>query len=246
MSGSECRQTKNLRVMLVDDEKLARDFLTRMLSKNESIREILGCASAVEARERIRQFRPDLVFLDIEMPGGSGFQLLEQLPSEDFPVVVFTTAFAQFATKAFDVQACDYLLKPFDEDRLLLALDRAKEAMENHAKSSRSPIRITVPLGNRVIRLAAHEIDWMSAEDNYVRIHWGKQTLLVRSTLEKLERGFKSEMLLRVHRSWIVNTKRVREVRRAANHQYSIVLEDGTAIKCSRRCKRRLRTALDL
>jgi two-component system, LytTR family, response regulator len=246
MSSSESRQTKKLRVMLVDDETLARDFLTRMLSKNESVQEILGCASAVEARERMRQFRPDLLFLDIEMPGGSGFQLLELLPSEDIPVVVFTTAFAQFAPQAFDVQACDYLLKPFDEDRLFLALDRAKEALENHARRSRSPIRITVPLGNRTVRLAAYEIDWMSAEDNYVRINCGKQSLLVRSTLKKLERDLKSEMLLRVHRSWIVNIKRVKEVRRNSNHQYSIVLEDGTAIKCSRRYKHRLRTAFDL
>jgi two-component system LytT family response regulator len=244
MNSSEFQRAGRLKALLVDDEKLAREFLARMLWKNESIQECVACRSAAEARERIKQFRPDILFLDIEMPEGSGFQLLDMLHSEELPIVVFTTAFAQFASRAFDVQACDYLLKPFDEDRLSLAIDRAKEALRNHSRSARTANKITLPLGDRTVRLAAHEIDWMFAEDNYVRIHCGKENLLVRSTLSKLERDFRSEVLLRVHRSCIVNINRVKEVQRDRNHQYSIILGDGTAVKCSRRYKRRLRMAL--
>lgn len=246
MNSPQLGHKRKLSVMIVDDEKLARDFLTRMLSKLEDIQEILACATVGEARERICQFRPEVLFLDIEMPGESGFQLLEALPPAKVPVVVFTTAHAQFASKAFDVQACDYLLKPFDEDRLFLALDRAKESLENHARSSRSPTRITVPLGNRAVRLAAHEIDCMSAEDNYVRIHCGKESLLVRSTLEKLERDLRDEMLLRVHRSTIVNIRCVKEIRRGYNHQYFLILRDERVVKCSRRYRRRIRAAFRL
>lgn len=246
MITSQIRRTTALRVLVVDDEKLAREFLVRMLSRNECIQECVACGSVIEARERMKQLRPDVLFLDIEMPGGSGFQLLETLPAEDVPIVVFTTAFAEFALRAFDVQACDYLLKPFDEERLSLALDRAREALRSHARSARSPKRITLPLGDRTVRLAAHEVDWMSAEDNYVRIHSGKEEWLVRSTLGKLENAFRSRAFLRVHRSCVVNLSRIKEVRRGHNHLYSIILSDGAVVKCSRRYKRRLQTALDL
>lgn len=246
MSRQEISLRGPMRALVVDDEELARDFLTRMLSRNDHIGEIQTCANISKALERIGEFRPDVLFLDIQMPGGSGFNLLESLSTKRAPVVIFTTAFAKFAAKAFDVQACDYLLKPFDEERVSLALDRAREALNHHAKRLRSPAKITVSLGNRTIRLAADEIDWMSAEDNYVRIHSGTQNVLVRSTLEKLERDLKDEVLLRVHRSWVVNTQRVKEIRRGNKRQYSVILEDGTAIRCSRRFKRRLRTMFDL
>jgi len=246
MSGHEVRPARKLRALLVDDERLARNFLTRMLSRNERVQESVACGSAAEAQERIKEFRPDVLLLDVDMPGGSGFELLEALPSGDLPIIVFTTAFPQFAPRAFDAQACDYLLKPFDEDRLSVALERAQQALQNHARAARSPRKISLPLGDRVLRLSADEIDWISAEDNYVRIHRGKESLLVRSTLNKLQRDFRCEPFLRVHRSCMVNVNRVREVRRSRNHQYSLILSDGTAIPCSRRYKRRLRLALDL
>ena len=194
-----------MRAIVVDDERLARDFLTRMLAMSEQIDQIQTCASIAEAGEQIFRFRPDVIFLDIQMPGGTGFDLLERLKSGSAPVVIFTTAFAEFGPKAFDVQACDYLLKPFDEERLGLALDRAGEALRHHSRS-------------RSVRLTAQDIDWMAAEDNYVRIHSGTQNLLVRSTLEKLERDLKDGTLLRVHRSWIVNINRVKEIRRGESN----------------------------
>jgi two-component system LytT family response regulator len=246
MNRREPQSAQELRVLVVDDEKLARNFLLRMLSKDEAIHQIEACGSVSEARRCMQQFHPDILFLDVQMPGASGFQLLEMLPSGEHPVVVFTTAFAQFATRAFDVQACDYLLKPFDEDRLFLALDRAREALKNHLKRVRSPMRITVPLGDRAVRLSADEIDWMAADDNYVRICCGKKTLMVRSTLERLERDLKSEMLLRVHRSWIINLKSVKEVRYNCNHQYALIMADGTTVTCSRRYKHLLRSALGI
>lgn len=246
MIGHAIRPARKLRALFVDDEKLARNFLSRMLSRSEKIQESAGCASAAEARERIKEFRPDVLLLDIDMPGGSGFDLLDALPSRDLPIVVFTTAHPQFAPRAFDAQACDYLLKPFDEDRLSLALERVEQALENHTRSASSPRKITVPFGERVLRLSADEIDWITAEDNYVRIHRGKESLLMRSTLNKLECYFQNELLLRVHRSCMVNIGRIREVRKGTNHQYALVLEDGTMIPCSRRYKRRLRSALNL
>lgn len=146
-SGAHLTQklrAQKLRVMLVDDEGLARNFLRRMLAKDDDIQEIQECSSASEARERIQQCCPDILFLDVKMPGLSGFDLLEKLSEEDQPVVVFTTAFANYAPRAFDIQACDYVMKPFDEDRLFLALDRAKEALRNQLRRARSPFRITV------------------------------------------------------------------------------------------------------
>ena len=246
MIGYPPHPARKLRALLVDDEKLARNFLARMLSRSEKIQESIACASAAEARERIKEFRPDLLLLDIDMPGGSGFDFLDSLPSRDVPIVVFTTAHPQFAPRAFDAQACDYLLKPFDEDRLALALERVQQALQNHTRAARSPRRISLPLGDRVLRLSADEIDWISAEDNYVRIHRGKENVLVRATLNNLAREFHSDFLLRVHRSCLVNINRVKEVHRGPNHHYSLVLEDGTPIPCSRRYKRRLRAILNL
>jgi two-component system LytT family response regulator len=232
--------------MLVDDEALARSFLRRILAKDDDIQEIQACSSAGEALERIQQCRPDILFLDVKMPGLSGFELLETLPADDQPVVVFTTAFANYAPRAFDIQACDYVMKPFDEDRLFLALDRAKEALRTQLRRARSPFRITVAGGGRNIRLCADDIVWMAAEDNYVRICCRKETLLVRSTLNKLERDFKRDILLRVHRSWIVNVNRVKEIRQSSNYQYALVLSDGTAIMSSRRYKRLLRATFQI
>lgn len=237
---------QKLRVMVVDDERLARNFLRHMLAKDDDIQEIQECSSASEARERIQQCCPDILFLDVKMPGLSGFDLLEKLSDEDQPVVVFTTAFADYAPRAFDIQACDYVMKPFDEDRLFLALDRAKEALRNQLRRARSPFRITVAERGRSVRLCADDIIWMAAEDNYVRICYGRETLLVRSTLNKLERDFKRNVLLRVHRSWIVNVNSVKEIRQSRNYQYSLVLSDGTAIMSSRRYKRSLRIAFQL
>jgi two-component system LytT family response regulator len=246
MISHPLRPARKLRALLVDDEKLARNFLTRMLSRSERIQESVACAGAAEAHERIKEFRPDVVFLDIDMPVASGFDFLDALPSDDLPIVVFTTAHPQFAPRAFDAQACDYLLKPFDEDRLSLALERVEQALQNNTRAAQSPRRISLPLGDRVLRLSADEIDWISAEDNYVRIHKGKESLLVRSPISKLERDLRGEMFLRVHRSCMVNINRVKEVQRSLKHQYSIVLGDGTRIQCSRRYKRRLRSVLGL
>jgi DNA-binding LytR/AlgR family response regulator len=237
---------QQIRVMIVDDERLAQSFLRRILEKDHHIREIQACSTGSEALERMQQFRPDILFLDIKMPGLSGFEVLAELPEEDQPVVVFTTAFADYAPRAFDIQACDYVMKPFDEDRVFLALDRAKEALRNQLRRARSPFRITVADGRRNVRLCADEVVWMAAEDNYVRICCGRETLLVRSTLNKLERNFKRDVLLRVHRSWIVNVNRVKEIRQSRNYQYTLVLSDGTAIVSSRRYKSSLRIAFQL
>lgn len=236
--------TDRLRVLVVDDEKLARDFLVRMLARFESIQTCMATSSLAEAKANLHQHHPDILFLDIEMPGGSGFELLDGSTPEESPITIITTAYPQFGPKAFDVQACDYLLKPFDQERLSLALDRAEEAMKSRRRTARSERKITLPVGPRTVRLAAHEIDWIEAEGNYVHIHTPKERLFCRSSLGKLQRHLQSRMLLRVHRSYVVNIHRIKEIKRSENRHYSLILRDGTTVKCSRRCRRRLHAAL--
>jgi two-component system, LytTR family, response regulator len=240
------RNSGGLRVLVVDDEKLARDFLVRMLSRDARVQSCFSAPDISQAAIKLRQNSPDVIFLDIQMPGGSGFEFIEKLAVEDVPVVIFTTAYPQFAPRAFDVQACDYLLKPFDEERLAVALGRAAEAIKNQRRTAKTEKKVTLTIGARTLRIAAHEISWMAAEGNYVRIHSGSESLFLRSSLGKLQREFRSKFLIRVHRSSIVNILRIKEMNRNDKRCYSLVLSDGTRLKCSRRCQARLRLALKL
>lgn len=228
-----------IRVLLVDDEPLARQRLRQMLSDHADIA-VAGEAEHVEeARQLIRSERPDLLFLDIRMPGADGFSLLEGLHLTPMPYVVFVTAYAEHAVEAFDVEAVDYLLKPFDEERLARALERARAELARRGPA-RHLERFAVTAGQLTRYVAARDVDWIEGYGNYARLHVGKGTHLVRATLTALERELDPEQFTRVHRSVIIALDRVRELRSLGGGEYRIVLQDGTQVPMSQRYRDRL------
>jgi two-component system LytT family response regulator len=228
-----------IRVLLVDDEPLARQRLRQMLADHADVA-IAGEAEHVEqARELVRAERPDLILLDVRMPGVDGFALLEGLHLTPMPYVIFVTAHAEHAVDAFDAQAVDYLLKPFDEERLARALERARLAIARRGPQ-RHLERFPVTLGRRTRYVSAAEVDWIEGYGNYVRLHTGKAAHLVRGTLKALEGELDPGRFVRIHRSAIVAVDRVRELESLGGGEYRVVLSDGTRIPMSQRYRERL------
>jgi two-component system, LytTR family, response regulator len=245
-----------MRVLIVDDEPLARERL-RDLLENDAEVEIVGeCADGPSAVTAIRSREPDLVFLDVKMPGHDGFRVVEEVGADRMPVTVFVTAFDKFALKAFEVRALDYLLKPFDRDRFEAALGRAKEQFRRRqeeevrdrldellteVRGERKPLeRIAVKSSGSVYFLRAEEIDWVEAAGNYSRLHVGKTTHLLRETMTALESKLDPKRFLRIHRSTIVNIERVRELQPYFHGDYIVLLDDGTELTLSRNYRQRL------
>jgi two-component system LytT family response regulator len=229
-----------LRVVVVDDEPLARETLRFLLSRDEDVR-LVGECSGVDAAEVIGRERPDILFLDVQMPEVDGFQVLQAVGPGAVPAVVFVTAYDDYALRAFDVHALDYLLKPFDDRRFEVALSRAKEAargkrvdqrlvklLDGHAK------RFFVRTREKVLLIRPDEIDWIEAADYYVSLHVGGKTHLLRETMNDLEQQLDPERFFRVHRSAIVNVDRVRELHPLFRGDCVLVLHDGTRLKLSR------------
>lgn len=247
-----------LRALIVDDERLARARLVRLLRRREDV-EIVGVAcDGDEAVEMLAELRPDLVFLDVQMPGLSGFDVLDalrprpnvpHLNGNRMPAVVFTTAFDQYALRAFEVHALDYLLKPFDEERLSASLDRAA-AMIRGARADPGlrpfleqmapPERFVVRTPGRIVFLPLAEVDWIEAAGNYVYVHAGRERHLIRGTLKAIESRFASRFA-RIHRSAIVNLERVRELAPRAHGDCEVVLRGGARLPVSRTFAARLR-----
>ena len=242
-----------LRALIVDDERLARARLVRLLRRREDV-EIVGVAcDGDEAVEMLAELRPDLVFLDVQMPGLSGFDVLDAVSSRSngnrLPAVVFTTAFDQYALRAFEVHALDYLLKPFDEERLSASLDRAA-AMIRGARADPGlrpfleqmapPERFVVRTPGRIVFLPLAEVDWIEAAGNYVYVHAGRERHLIRGTLKAIESRF-SARFARIHRSAIVNLERVRELAPRAHGDCEVVLRGGARLPVSRTFAARLR-----
>ncbi|PYK62271.1 MAG: DNA-binding response regulator [Verrucomicrobia bacterium] len=198
----------------------------------------------------ISKDRPDLVFLDVQMPELDGFGVLEQLDSEARPAVVFVTAHDKFALRAFEVHALDYLLKPFDSGRFKKALERARDRIQRQQTGELShqiselladlktgvkhPERLAIKSGGKVLFLKLDEIDWIEAADNYVRLHAAREAHLLRETMNSLEKRLDPEQFIRVHRSRIVNTQRVKELRPLFRGEYDITLKDGTRLETGR------------
>lgn len=242
-----------LRALIVDDERLARARLVRLLRRREDV-EIVGVAcDGDEAVEMLAELRPDLVFLDVQMPGLSGFDVLDavgpHMNGNRMPAVVFTTAFDQYALRAFEVHALDYLLKPFDEERLSASLDRAA-AMIRGARADPGlrpfleqmapPERFVVRTPGRIVFLPLAEVDWIEAAGNYVYVHAGRERHLIRGTLKAIESRFASRFA-RIHRSAIVNLERVRELAPRAHGDCEVVLRGGARLPVSRTFAARLR-----
>jgi two-component system, LytTR family, response regulator len=251
-----------LRVMIADDEAPARRVLSRLLAAQPDIRVVAECGDGLGTVDRIRAERPELVFLDVKMPELDGFEVIERVGAAAMPPVVFITAFDDFAVRAFDVHAVDYLVKPFADARFEATLARARRRLaeldaprlaaewrallEAHrlATERAAPQRFLVKLGNRMSIIAAGDIDWIEAQGYYVALHVGGAIHLHRQAIRSLEGELDPRAFVRIDRSTIVNLARVRELRRRGDGQWVVRLADGTELAVSRRRREQLRLRL--
>jgi two-component system LytT family response regulator len=250
----------DIRALIVDDEPLARARVRELLDGHPDIEVTGECGNGREAVAAIRRQRPDLVFLDVQMPELGGFGVLEALEPAAAPAVVFVTAFDEFAVRAFEVHALDYLLKPFDRSRFLRSLDRAREAVRRRREgrpddrlagllaqldtSRRYLRRVLVKAGSRTVLLRTEEIDWIESAGNYVRIHVGSERHLMRETMSGLEARLDPDRFVRIHRSTMVNLDRVRELEPYFHGDYIVRLTSGTRLTLSRSYRDRVQARL--
>jgi two-component system LytT family response regulator len=231
-----------IRALLVDDEPLARSNLKHLLRQDPDIESIAEAGSGAEAVAEIRGTRPDLVFLDVQMPECGGFEVLEILKTDGpLPVIVFVTAYDEYALRAFDAGALDYLLKPFDDSRFALALLRAKERLAAREPALRQEIpRLTVRSAGQEVYVQIPDIDWVEAADYYVCLHVGPKSHLLRRSMAELERDLDARIFCRIHRSTIVNLRRVRALEIDGAGEYEVILESGRRLRLSRRFRKEL------
>ena len=246
-----------IRTLIVDDEPLARRNLRVLLEKDPHIEILDECRNGREAVKAINTLSPDLIFLDIQMPEMDGFDVLEHVGPEHIQAIIFVTAFDQYALKAFDVHALDYLLKPFDDERFANALHRAKsqiearqinkltqrllallEGRETERKVSlQQPeylTRLMIKVSGRVVLLKVDDIDFIEADGNYAKLHVGRKAHLLREKMHDLEGRLDPAKFVRIHRSVIVNLDRIKEMHPHFNGDYIVVLEDGKQLRLSR------------
>jgi two-component system LytT family response regulator len=255
--------------LIADDEPTAREGMRHLLCRDPEIVVAGECANGREAARAIRTTAPDLVFLDVQMPELDGFAVLREIGVERAPAVVFVTAYDQYALRAFEVHAIDYLLKPFTDDRFRESLERAKQQvrqgrlgelsrklaalLETYGESLPGAVapprrtyleRLAVKAHGKVTLLRAAEIEWIDAEGDYVRIHVGKAWHLLRETMKNLEQQLDPERFVRIHRSTIVNLERVKELQPFFRGEYVVVLHNGTTLKLSRGYRDHFQTRL--
>jgi len=236
--------TGALRTLLVDDEPLARSNLRSLLASQADI-EILGeCGSGSEALVLIRAFRPHLVFLDVEMPEYDGFDVLEMLGSDTPPAIVFVTAYDQYALRAFDAGALDYLLKPFDDARFHRTLDRARQRVLEARTVPQKSDTLTLKSAGQLLFIKLAEVDWIEAADYYSCLHVGARLHLLRRSMNELESDLDPTLFCRIHRSSIVQIDRVRGLKLNEAGEYDVLLTDGSALRSSRRYRKHLQERL--
>jgi len=222
-----------LRVFIADDEPLAREHIIDRLAHEEDV-EVVGTAdNGDDALTEIRRLHPDLVFLDVQMPGLTGMEVAEQL-GEEMPRTIFCTAFDQYAIKAFEVAAVDYLLKPFDDERFHEAFRRARKTIEPAAKKSPYLQRIPVEMRGQMRVVPVEKIDYITASGPYAELHAGERTFAVRERMQQLEEKLDPEVFMRVHRSVIVRLDRIDVMLRSAGGDYAVRLKNGTELSVSR------------
>lgn len=240
----------SLRVLIVDDEPLARAGVRARLVSHADISVIGECGDGASALEFLQLQSPDLLFIDVEMPGLSGLEVLESLPPEQRPLTVLLTAYEQFALRAFELRALDYLLKPVDDERFADALDRARDALalrRGDTVGAQAPLyasRFEVRLGHRVQLVQAADIDWIEAHGDYAGLHVGAQMHLLREPLQQLVGRIDPTRFARIHRSTIVRLDRVTEMQPLSNRDHLLRLRDGTVLRASRTYVDSLRAAL--
>jgi two-component system, LytTR family, response regulator len=236
---------RKIRALVVDDEPLARSSILHVLRAHPDVDILDECDSAKAALDAIRIQKPDLVFLDVRMPEYDGFDILEMLGADTPPAVVFVTAYDQYALKAFDTGALDYLLKPFNNARFARALERARERIALRSQTPARIDRFTIKSAGHVLFLPTADVDWIEAADYYASLHVGPKTHLVRRSMNDLESDLDPVQFCRIHRSTIVNLDRVRELRFDSEAEYEVVLADGTGLRLSRRYRKGLQARLN-
>lgn len=258
---TEAAAQSPLRVLVVDDEPLAREKIRGMTADDLDLIVVGECSNGAEAIEAIRSLRPDLVLLDVQMPEVGGFAVLEALKDESIPPVIFITAYDHYAVRAFEFHALDYLLKPFDRERFNTAIERAKRHLRRDSSANgidarilalleqmreppRYSERLVVKSSGRVFFLNTVEIDWIEAEGNYINIHTGKKSYLLRETISGMEAQLDPREFVRIHRSAIVNISRIKELQPWSHGEYHVILLDGTRLTLSRSYRDKLQSAL--
>jgi two-component system, LytTR family, response regulator len=244
-----------IRVLIVDDEPLARKKVRTFLKEHADVEVEAECSSGLEASNLILALRPDLLFLDIRIPDRDGFEVLKSVESERLPAVIFTTAFDEYAVKAFEVNAIDYLLKPFNRQRFADAITRFRARWKLNQGAERNRFldwlrsggcggaardRLVVKSGGRILLIAVGSVRWIGAEGDYVRIHLSKQNYLMRETLQSLARRLDPKKFTRIHRSTIVNVEFVTGFKPLAGGDYRVFLQDGTELTLSRTFRRQI------
>jgi two-component system LytT family response regulator len=253
-------QLMKMRTLIVDDEPLARARLRQLLSTQAEVEVIGECSDGLEAVATATEQRPDLIFLDIKMPELDGFGVLDAIRREPMPLIVFVTAYDQFALRAFEVHAVDYLLKPYDRERFETALNRALSRWRQQAPTDNTqrldsllsdvkprlpkPDRLVVKSDGRVLFLRLADIDWLEAADNYVRIHVGTDTHMVRETMATIEARLPAEKFMRISRSSIVSLERVKELQPLFHGDYAVILRNGVRLTLSRSYRDRVEQLL--
>jgi two-component system, LytTR family, response regulator len=221
-----------IRALIVDDEALARERV-RSLLEGTGVTVIEECSGGRDAVDAILEHRPDLVFLDVQMPDLDGFEVLDAVASEWLPAVIFVTAYDEYAIKAFDVHAIDYLLKPIEPERFRKALARATKRDLLGLLDARPIDRLVIRTRGKVSFLKPSEIDWIEADGKHVQLHAGRETHVVRHTLTGLEQRLAAHGFVRVHRSAIVNVDRIKELEPWFHGEYVLILKDGTKLTSS-------------
>ena len=252
-------EENRIKVLIVDDEPLARRKIREILLEDPEIEVIGECGSGKEAVAEIRKKNPDLLFLDVQMPGMDGFGVVKELGTQ-LPLIIFVTAYDQYALHALEVSALDYLLKPFDSERFEKTVRRAKTTIRQERngdlthgvqvllqelqKKSGFLERLVIKTGPRVFFVKTDEIDWYEAEGNYVRLHMGKESHLLREAISNLETQLDPKKFLRIHRSTIVNVDRIKELQSWFHGEYHVILKDGTQLLLTRSYRDNLKDLL--
>ena len=252
---------RKIRTLIVDDEALARKRIKTLLA-NESGIEVIGeCSDGEKAVAAISALAPDLVFLDVQMPVMNGFDVIRSIASQRMPAIIFVTAYDQYALKAFEVHAVDYLLKPFNRARLQKTVAHAKTLLGRMPgegingqlltllgslqRKQEISERFMIKSAGRIVFLRAEDIDWMETVGNYVRLHVGRESHLMRETMNGMELKLDPQKFMRMHRSTIVNIDRVKEIQPWAKGEYVVIMRDGARLNMSRRYRERLHKLLN-
>jgi two-component system LytT family response regulator len=243
-----------VRTVIADDEPLARRKLRILLDSEPEVKVVAECQNGGQTLSAIRACCPDLLLLDIQMPDLDGFQVLSEISPEEMPVVIFTSSYDQYAIRAFDAHALDYLLKPFDQGRLHQAIERARLELQQSknremthrilellslVKSNKPPVtepeeRLVIKTKGRIVFLNLDEIDWVEAAANYVRLNVGKESYLFRETISRTSERLNPNHFIRIHRSVIVNIRKIKELIPVNSGEYIVILKNGKELSCSR------------